>query len=212
MTAAIQTSAPRTSPGRLGLRPWNSRDAFQTMPQVDEADGVQRQRKHIAEHRACQRPERHRRCAQQIGRSPPLQCRDILLKTEEQQHQSQQAPRSSWRRDKAWKYRATWGHRMIVMQNSWRGENRNGRRRHLRRYDRRVGNPFAFMRKFSGKTASTHRQMRKEKAPASGRFRFPGYAAFAANFNEAISASRTGTTCAPWRGRTSCARPRASRG
>src|SRR3978361_679843 len=36
--------------------------------------------------------------------------------------------------------------------------------------------------------------------------------AFAANCNEAISASRTGTTCAPWRGRTSCARPRASRG
>ncbi len=34
MTAAIQAIAPRTSPGRLGLRPWNTRDAFQTMPQA----------------------------------------------------------------------------------------------------------------------------------------------------------------------------------
>ena len=34
MAAAIQATAPRTSPGRLGLRPWNTRDAFQTMPQA----------------------------------------------------------------------------------------------------------------------------------------------------------------------------------
>ena len=29
-----QTIAPNTSPGRLGLRPWNTREAFQTMPQA----------------------------------------------------------------------------------------------------------------------------------------------------------------------------------
>ena len=34
MTAAIQAIAPSTSPGRLGLRPWNTREAFQTMPQA----------------------------------------------------------------------------------------------------------------------------------------------------------------------------------
>ena len=34
MTAAIQAIAPRTSPGRFGLRPWNTREAFQTMPQA----------------------------------------------------------------------------------------------------------------------------------------------------------------------------------
>src|ERR1700757_4303425 len=37
-------------------------------------------------------------------------------------------------------------------------------------------------------------------------------AAFAAICRETISASRTGTTCAPWRGRTSCARRCGSRG
>ena len=34
MTAAIQAIAPSTSPGRFGLRPWNTREAFQTMPQA----------------------------------------------------------------------------------------------------------------------------------------------------------------------------------
>ena len=34
MTAAIQTIAPSTSPGQIGLRPWNTREAFQTMPQA----------------------------------------------------------------------------------------------------------------------------------------------------------------------------------
>ena len=34
MTAATQANAPSTRPGYVGLRPWNSREAFQTMPQV----------------------------------------------------------------------------------------------------------------------------------------------------------------------------------
>ena len=34
MTAATQAIAPSTSPGRLGLRPWNTREAFHTMPQA----------------------------------------------------------------------------------------------------------------------------------------------------------------------------------
>ena len=34
MTAATQAIAPNSSPGRLGLRPWNTRAAFQTMPQA----------------------------------------------------------------------------------------------------------------------------------------------------------------------------------
>jgi len=34
MTAATQAIAPSTCPGRLGLRPWNTREAFQTMPQA----------------------------------------------------------------------------------------------------------------------------------------------------------------------------------
>ena len=33
-TVPIQTIAPSTSPGRLGLRPWKTREAFQTMPQA----------------------------------------------------------------------------------------------------------------------------------------------------------------------------------
>ena len=31
---ATQTIAPNNSPGRLGLRPWKTREAFQTMPQA----------------------------------------------------------------------------------------------------------------------------------------------------------------------------------
>jgi hypothetical protein len=57
-----------------------------------------------------------------------------------------------------------------VMRNSRRGEI-NRRHRQRQRYDPRVGNPFAFAGKFSGKTASTRRQIRNEKAPASGRLR-----------------------------------------
>ena len=34
MTAAIQAIAPSTRPGQIGLRPWNTREAFQTMPQA----------------------------------------------------------------------------------------------------------------------------------------------------------------------------------
>ena len=30
----IQTIAPTRSPGRLGLRPWKTREAFHTMPQA----------------------------------------------------------------------------------------------------------------------------------------------------------------------------------
>ena len=31
-TMPTQAIAPNISPGRLGLRPWNTREAFQTMP------------------------------------------------------------------------------------------------------------------------------------------------------------------------------------
>src|SRR5260370_42706372 len=34
IAAAIQAIAPRNSPGRLGLAPWNTREAFQTMHQA----------------------------------------------------------------------------------------------------------------------------------------------------------------------------------
>jgi hypothetical protein len=37
------------------------------------------------------------------------------------------------------------------------------RQYHSKRYDRRVGNPFARKRKFSGKTASTRRQFINKK-------------------------------------------------
>ncbi|MEY9727303.1 hypothetical protein ABIA07_003204 [Bradyrhizobium yuanmingense] len=34
VAAATQASAPSTSPGQFGLRPWKTRAAFQTMPQA----------------------------------------------------------------------------------------------------------------------------------------------------------------------------------
>ncbi len=46
---AIQTNAPSTSPGQIGLRPWKTREAFHTMPQDEETDRGQRQRGDLAE-------------------------------------------------------------------------------------------------------------------------------------------------------------------
>ena len=37
---ASQKIAPSTTPGRLGLRPWSAREAFQTMPQERKATVV----------------------------------------------------------------------------------------------------------------------------------------------------------------------------
>jgi len=37
---AIQATAPSTRPGKLGLRPWNTREAFQTMPQAMNPSAV----------------------------------------------------------------------------------------------------------------------------------------------------------------------------
>src|SRR5258706_9463133 len=65
---------------------------------------------------------------------------------------------------------------------------------------------------FQEKTASTRWQIINKKGARKRPFRTVNDAAFAASFSEAISASRTGTTCAPWRGRTSCAPPHESRG
>jgi hypothetical protein len=66
----------------LGLRPWNTREAFQT-------DGVQPQRQQLAQGIAGERPERDRAGAEHVGGSPPFQRRDIFLPAEKQQHGSQ---------------------------------------------------------------------------------------------------------------------------
>ena len=106
---------------------------------------------------AGERPERHRRSAEQIGGSPPFQRRDILLLAEEQQHGSQQRCDHGGNEIKRGGIEQHGGHQTIVMPNCRRGQNQSERRRHLGSYDRRVGNPFARTRKFSRKTASTHR-------------------------------------------------------
>src|SRR5258708_38075127 len=62
------------------------------------------------------------------------------------------------------------GHREIVMQRSRRGQNPNARHYYPVLYGRRVGNPFARMRKFSGKTASTARQVPSKKGAGCALF------------------------------------------
>ncbi len=54
-----------------------------------EADGTHRQRKHPAEDRAAEGPERDRRRAEQIGGAPPSQRGDVFLPAEKQQHGAQ---------------------------------------------------------------------------------------------------------------------------
>ena len=72
MTAATQAIAPSSSPGRFGLRPWNTREAFQTMPQATKPTRIQRQRKHLAKRVAGEGPERDRCGAEQIGACPTI--------------------------------------------------------------------------------------------------------------------------------------------
>jgi hypothetical protein len=60
------------------------------------------------------------------------------------------------------------GHPVIVMRRI-----RQSQTRHCdtANYDRRVGNPFACTRKFSGKTATTRRQMLNKKGADKRPFR-----------------------------------------
>ena len=82
-------SRPSTRPGRLGLRPWNTREAFQTMPQATKPTALSASESSVAERAAGERPQRDRGGAEQIGGSPPFQRRDVLLPAEKQQHGSQ---------------------------------------------------------------------------------------------------------------------------
>ena len=77
------------APARLGLRPWNTRDAFQTMPQATKPTAFSASESISPSQRAGERPERDRRRAEQIGGSPPFQRRDVFLLAEKQQHGSE---------------------------------------------------------------------------------------------------------------------------
>jgi hypothetical protein len=52
---------------------------------------------------------------------------------------------------------------LFVMRRIRHGEERSARHCDTANYNRRVGNPFARTRKFSGKTATTRRQMPSKK-------------------------------------------------
>ena len=159
MTAAIQAMAPSTSPGRLGLRPWNTREAFQTMPQATKPTAFSASESSLAEHAAGERPQRDRGGAEQIGGSPPFQRRDFFLPAEEQQHGSQHGRDHGGNEIKR-EVSSDMGHPAIVMQQY--PARRKAERAALparKASDRSVRIPFARARKFSGKTASTPRQM-----------------------------------------------------
>ena len=114
--AAIQAIAPRNSPGQFGLRPWNTRAAFHTMPQAMKPSALSASDSVSPSERADQRPQRHRRWRRADRRSPTISapgCSPACRKTAAWPRAS---PQPSWQRDKAWRYRATWATRRFVMQ------------------------------------------------------------------------------------------------
>src|SRR5258707_13907210 len=105
------------------------------------------------------------------------------------------------------------GHRELGMQRSTRAQ-KDGIRTLTALHSTSLGLAIRLRTcaSFQEKTASTRWQIINKKGARKRPFRTVNDAAFAESFSEAISASRTGTTCAPWRGRTSCAPPHESRG
>ena len=89
MTAAIQAMRAEHQSRQIGLAAVEHARRVPDHAAGHEADRVQRQRKHLAERGAGQRPERDRGGAEQIGGAPPFQRRDVLLPAEKQQHGSQ---------------------------------------------------------------------------------------------------------------------------
>ena len=176
-----------------------------------EADGVECQRKHLAERAGGERPQRDRCCAKQIGRAPPFQRRDVFLLAEKQQHGSQHGRNHSGNEIQRGNIKRHGPPEVCDARACRRAplpEMRAIARAHAN--TGRLRNSFARIRKFSRKTASTPPQMRSKKGARRRPFVFPT-CSFRCTF-EAISASRTGTTGGPWPGRTSCARRRGSRG
>ena len=108
-TAPIQTIAPSSSPGRLGLRPWKIREAFQTMPQATKPSACSASKTgspSMAPPRSRARPTPHRAnrpCPTISGLKCFPVCRTATA-------WPRACLRPSWRTDTAWKYRTTWAH------------------------------------------------------------------------------------------------------
>ena len=157
MTAAIQAMAPDREPRQIGLAAVKHPRGIPDHAAGDEAQRIERQRETFAEETACQRPQRHRCGAEQIGRSPPFQRWDPFLATEKQQHRT--------------KHRGHHGgdeiKRRVEVSSNIKvppppefdpHAKRGSTHRHThKRKPAGVGNPFASTPKFSGKIASIAR-------------------------------------------------------
>src|SRR5258707_3560476 len=100
------------------------------------------------------------------------------------------------------------GHREVVMQRSPRGQ-KDGIRTLTALHSTSLGLAIRLRTcaSFQEKTASTRCQIINKKGARKRPFRTVNDAAFAPSFTEAISASRTVTTCPPWPGGTPYAPP-----
>src|SRR5712675_203976 len=92
------------------------------------------------------------------------------------------------------------GHREVVMQRTPRGQ-KDGIRTITALHSTALGLAIRLCTSasFQEKTASTRWQMVNKKGARERPLRSLNEAAFTASFGEATSASRTGTTSAPWR-------------
>src|SRR3954454_17759994 len=156
-------------------------------------------------------PERHRCCAEQIGGAPPFQRRAVLLLAEEHHHGAEQRGDhggNQIERDAIERHHV--GPLLDIAVT--RSAHPICAPFRMRRYVSRVPFRFSCGRKFSGNTSSICIQTNNKKGAEISALLHLIEAAFAANATEAINASRTGRTGGPWPCRTSCARPRGSRG